>query len=296
MSAHHTSPAPLPTSLCYLNGDYTPLNEARISVLDRGFIFGDGVYDVLPAYGLRLFAAEEHLARLDRSLAALRIPNPLSPGEWVAIAERLMHSFADQTGQTDQLIYIQVSRGVAPRDHAMLPGLRPSVFVMTNALVAPSEAQRRDGVACVSADDFRWQRADIKSTSLLGAVMARQISVDAGATETVMFRDGYLSEAAACNVWVVKDGRVMGPPKNRLVLQGIRYGLIEGFSRELGLPFELRQIGREEVEQADELMLSSASKEVLPITTLDGKPVGSGLPGPVYAQLHQAYQRAKIQP
>lgn len=290
------TPAPLPTSLCFLNGQYTPLNEARVSVLDRGFIFGDGVYDVLPAYGLRLFAAEEHLARLDRSLAALRIPNPHSPTEWVAIANRLMRAFSEQTGQSDQLIYIQVSRGVALRDHAMLPGLCPSVFVMTNALVAPSEAQRRDGVACVSADDFRWQRADIKSTSLLGAVMARQISVDAGATETVMFRDGQLSEAAACNVWVIKDGRVMGPPKNRLVLQGIRYGLIEGFCRELGLPFELRPIGRGEVEQADELMLSSASKEVLAITLLDGKPVGSGLPGPIYTQLHQAYQRAKSQP
>jgi D-alanine transaminase len=159
----------------------------------------------------------------------------------------------------------------------------------------PTEAQRRQGVACVTADDFRWDKAHIKSTSLLGAVFARQISFDAGALETVMFRDGFLSEAAASNVWVVKDGKVLGTPKDNLVLEGIRYGLIEDICRARGIPFELRRIRREEVQHADELLLSSATKEVLPVTLLDGQAVGSGQPGPVYAELMAGYNEAKAQ-
>ena len=183
------------------------------------------------------------------------------------------------------------------RDHAMVPGLKPTVFVMCNAMKLPSQEQRRDGVACVTANDFRWEKAHIKSTSLLGAVFARQISVDADAVETIMFRGDNLSEAAASNVWVIKNSTVMGPPKDQLVLEGIRYGLIEEMCRSAGLGFELRRISREEVLNADEILLSSATKEVLPVTTLDGVPVGSasgaGKPGPVYARLYAAYQQAK---
>ncbi|MGX5652555.1 D-amino acid aminotransferase [Hydrogenophaga borbori] len=282
---------PLPDSLCFLNGDYTALRDARISVLDRGFIFGDGVYEVLPAYGGRVFRFTEHMDRLDRSLRELRIANPHTRDEWLAIARRLI---ADRqaAGVANQLIYLQVTRGVAPRDHVMVPGLTPTVFVMAGEMKLPSAEQRANGVACVTADDFRWQKAHIKSTSLLGAVFARQISADAGALETVMFRDGFLSEAAASNVWVVKNGTVMGPPKDHLVLEGIRYGLIESICRDNGIPFELRRVSRDEVLAADELLLSSATKEVLPITTLDGRPVGNGQPGPVGARLLAAYQRA----
>ncbi|MEO5661603.1 MAG: aminotransferase class IV, partial [Polaromonas sp.] len=168
-----------------------------------------------------------------------------------------------------------------------------TVFIMVNPMELPSAQQRQTGVACVSADDFRWEKAHIKSTSLLGAVFSRQISFDAGALETVMFRGDYLSEAAASNVWVVKNGTVMGPPKNQLVLEGIRYGLIEEMCRAAGIGFELRRISRAEVLAADELLLSSATKEVLPITVLDSKPVGSGKPGPIYTQLRAAYQQAK---
>jgi D-alanine transaminase len=157
----------------------------------------------------------------------------------------------------------------------------------------PTAEQRAQGVACVTADDFRWQKAHIKSISLLGAVLARQISFEQGALETVMFRDGSLSEAAASNVWVVKDGTVYGPPKDNLVLEGIRYGAIEELCRAQGIGFALRRIPRAEVLAADELLLSSATKEVLPITTLDGQPVGSGRPGPVYQKLYDSYQRAK---
>jgi D-alanine transaminase len=163
---------------------------------------------------------------------------------------------------------------------------------MTNKMNLASDVQRSQGVACVTADDFRWKKAHIKSTSLLGSVFARQISFDAGVVETVMFRDEFLSEAAASNVWVVKDGKVLGTPKDHLVLEGIRYGLIEEICRSIGIGFELRRISREEVLKADELLLSSATKEVLAVTTLDGQPVGSGRPGPVYAQLYAGYQRA----
>ena len=287
----------LPDTPCYLNGDFSTLRNAKISVLDRGFIFGDGIYEVVPAYAGRLFRFEQHMARLGRSLSELRIVNPLTQQEWRDIAIKLIADYALSTGgeteKINQLIYIQVTRGVAMRDHPMLPGLTPTVFVMVNAMKLPSEQQRTDGVACVSAGDFRWEKAHIKSTSLLGAVFSRQISVDAGALETVMFRNDHLSEAAASNVWVVKNGTVMGPPKDNLVLEGIRYGLIEEMCRGAGIDFELRPISRTEVLAADELLLSSATKEILPVTLLDGQPVGNGQPGPVYAKLYAAYQQAK---
>ena len=302
----------LPSTICYLNGDYTPLKDAKISVLDRGFIFGDGVYEVLPAYSGKLFRFAHHMARLDRSLAELRISNPLTHHGWQAIAMKLVAAHAREMGATalnnteneaksvlpdgfDQIIYIQVSRGVAPRDHVMPLGLKPSVFVMINPMKLPSAQARAQGVACVTADDFRWEKAHIKTTSLLGAVFSRQISADAGALETVMFRGDYLSEAASSNVWVVKAGKVLGPLKDNLVLEGIRYGLFEELCRAKGIPFELRRITKAEVLGADELLLSSATKEVLPVTLLDGKPVGTGQPGPIYARLYAAYQEAKEQ-
>ena len=289
----------LPPLPCYLNGEFTELPNAKISVMDRGFIFGDGVYEVVPVYGGHLFRFAQHMARLERSLAEVRIKNPMTPAQWAQVALKLVASYAHSTGarveDTEQLIYIQITRGVAMREHAMPTNVTPTVFVMANKMTLASQAQRSTGVACVTADDFRWQKAHIKSVSLLGAVLARQISFDVGAVETVMFRDGYLSEAAASNVWVVKDGTVMGPPKDHLVLEGIRYGLIEEICRAAGIGFELRCIRREEVLGADELLLSSATKEVLPVTTLDGKPVGTGRPGPVYAQLYAGYQKAKEQ-
>jgi D-alanine transaminase len=287
----------LPSLPCYLNGEFTQLQNAKISVMDRGFIFGDGIYEVVPVYGGQPFRFAQHMARLERSLAELRIANPMSRAEWAAIASKLIADYAQSTGASDQndaqMIYIQVSRGVAMRDHVMPENITPTVFVMSNKMSVPSEAVRQQGVACVSADDFRWEKAHIKSTSLLGAVFSRQISFDAGATETVMFRDGNLSEAAASNVWVVKNGRLLGTPKDNLVLEGIRYGLIEELCQQQGIGFELRRISRAEVLQADELLLSSASKEVLAITTLDGQPVGNGRPGPVGERLYAGYQLAK---
>ena len=292
-----SSPTLLPDTPCYLNGEITALRDAKISVMDRGFIFGDGVYEVVPVYGGKPFRFAQHMARLDRSLAELRIGNPLTHDQWREMVVKLVDGYAlsqhTAPEKLDLLVYVQITRGVALRDHVMPPDLTPTVFVMTSPMKPPTPEQRAGGVACVTADDFRWSKAHIKTTSLLGAVFARQISADVGAVETVMFRGDFLSEAAACNVWVVQDGKVMGPPRDNLVLEGIRYGLIEGICRDAGIPFELRRIKREEVLAADELLLSSATKEVLAITTLDGQPVGSGKPGPVYAKLHAAYQRAK---
>lgn len=291
--------ADLPPLPCYLNGDYTVLPEARVSVMDRGFLLGDGVYEVIPVYGSCLFRFEQHMARLERSLAELRIPNPHTRAQWYAIAERLVQTYARDSSadpeKIEQMVYLQVTRGVALREHAMLPGLTPTVFAMTNVMKPPSEQQRREGVACVTAEDFRWQKAHIKTTSLLGGVLARQISVDAGAAETILFRDGYLSEAAASNVWIVQGGVLQGPPRDHLVLEGIRYGLLQEICALQGIPFELRRISRAEVLGADEVLLSSATKEVLPVTRIDGQPVGDGRPGTVYDLLYAGYQAAKLQ-
>lgn len=291
------NPHQLPDLPCYLNGEFTSLREAKVSVMDRGFIFGDGVYEVVPVYAGRPFRFAEHMARLDRSLAELRIPNPMSPARWRELIDQLIAAYAQTLGkspdQTDQLVYLQVTRGVAMRDHVMPPGITPTVFANSNRLSPASPDQRAVGVACVSADDFRWKKAHIKSVSLAGAVLARQISADVGAAETIMFRDGWLSEAAASNVWVISKGAVMGPPKGNLVLEGIRYGLLEELCHEAGIAFQLRPISREEVFAADELLLSSATKEVLPVTQLDQQAIGSGQPGPIYQKLYAGYQRAK---
>jgi D-alanine transaminase len=288
----------IPDTLCYLNGEYGSLRDAKVSVLDRGFIFGDGVYEVVPAYGGKLFRFDEHMARLSRSLAKLRIANPLKAEQWLERGRKLAAALIEKTGAADQVIYIQVTRGVALRDHVMPEGIEPTVFMMASAMKPPSAEQRHKGVACVSARDFRWERGDIKSISLLGNVLARQISADHGALETVMFRNGFLTEASGSNVWVVHEGAVLGPPKSEHVLEGIRYELIRELCEECGIAFNLRPIPEADVLSADELLLSSATREVLPVTTLDAEPVGHGAlrgkPGPVYGRLYEAYQRAKL--
>ena len=287
----------LPTLPCYLNGEFSTLRDAKVSVMDRGFIFGDGVYEVVPVYAGRPFRFAQHMARLDRSLSEMRIPNPMSREQWGLLVDQLIAAYARSIGKpaadTNQLVYLQITRGVAMRDHVMPPGLTPTVFATSNRLYLYPPEVRDQGVACVSAEDFRWKKAHIKSTSLAGAVLSRQMSADQDTLETVMLRDGWLSEAASSNVWVVKDGVVLGPPKDNLVLEGIRFGLIEELCRAEGIPYELRRISREEVFGADELLLSSATKEILPVTRLDGQAIGNGRPGPIYQKLYAGYQRAK---
>ncbi len=281
-------------NLCFLNGEFLPLAQARIPVLDRGFIFGDGIYEVVPVYGRRLFRFDEHLARLNRSLAKLRLPEPAPRDEWLARCRQLVAARPED----DQVVYIQVTRGVAPRDHVMPAHPVPTVFMMSNPMKAATPEQRHQGVACTTARDFRWERGDIKSTSLLGNVLARQMSADKGALETIMFRDGWLTEAAASNVWIAHEGALLGPPKSDHVLEGIRVELLRELCEDCGIAYNLRAVSEADVRAADEVILSSATKEVLPVTRIDGEEVGHGAlrgkPGPVYARLYEAYQRAKL--
>ena len=283
--------------LCYLNGAYKPLSQAQVNVLDRGFLFGDGIYEVVPVYAGKLFRFDEHMARLERSLGKVRIDNPLSREAWLERCRKLASALAETEGAADQVIYLQVTRGVAPRDHVMPEGVAPTVFMMSNPMKPPTAEQRHHGVACTTARDFRWERGDIKSISLLGNVLARQMSADHGAVETIMFRDGWLTEAAASNVWIVKDGALLGPPKSEHVLEGIRVELLHELCEDEGIAYNLKPISEADARSADEVILSSATKEVLPVTKLDGEPVGHGAlrgkPGPVYARLYEAYQRAK---
>ncbi|MBC7991700.1 MAG: D-amino acid aminotransferase [Rhizobacter sp.] len=287
-------PDQLADSLCYLNGEFLAVRDARVSVLDRGFLFGDGIYEALPVYGRRLFRFDEHMARLNRGLSKIRIANPFTEAQWLAHCRKLVAAHESD----DQAIYLQVTRGVAPRNHVMPTDISPTVFMMSNPLLPPAPEQRHKGVSCITARDFRWEHGDLKSISLLGNVLARQMSADRGAVETILIRDGYLTEASSSNVWVVHEGAVLGPPKSEHLLEGVRYELMRELCEEEGIAFNLRPVPEAEVLAADELMLSSASKEVLPVTLLDGEPVGHGAlrgkPGPVYARLFEAYQRAKL--
>lgn len=275
--------------LVYLNGALTPIADAKVSVLDRGFIFGDGIYEVIPIYARRLFRAKHHMARLFRSLAAISITNPHTEAEWMALIDQVVAGHPAD----DQMVYLQVTRGVAKRAHAFPAESTPTVFIMTNPIVLPTDAVRAAGVACVSMEDKRWLRCEIKSISLLGNVLAAQNAVEHHAVESIQLRDGFLTEASSSNVWVVKDGVLMGPPKDNLILEGIRYGLIEELCAAGNIPLQARRISRDEVFAADEILLSSATKEVLPVVSLDGHPIGNGKPGPIYHKLYQAYQAAK---
>ena len=275
--------------LVYLNGAITPISQAMVPVLDRGFIFGDGIYDVIPVYDGKPFRGREHLARLFRSMASIGIANPHNEAGW----NELVNSVIAANGTHDQIVYIQVTRGVDKRGHAFPAEVKPTVFIMSNPLALPNAQARTNGVACVTLEDQRWLRCDIKSTSLLGNVLAAQHAAEHHVTEAIQFRDGYLSEASSSNVWIVKDGKLMAPPKDNLILEGIRYGLIEELCARSEIDFTARKITREEVFHADEIMLSSASKEILPVVMLDDKMIGSGKPGPIYASLYEAYQKAK---
>lgn len=273
-------------SQVYLNGEFLRMDEAKVSVLDRGFIFGDGIYEVVPVYQGNAFRMAEHLDRLDRSMAALRIAQPFDRSGWINLIEQLL----DRSNLDTCIVYLQVTRGVAKRDHPFpSPAVTPTVFGMIAAWSPPTAAQRAQGLSAISIPDERWLHCEIKSVSLLGNVLAKQQAVDAHVDEVLQFRDGYLTEGASTNIWVVSGGKLLAPPKNNLILEGIRYGLMGELAAEAGIPFESRRISQAEVEQADELMLSSATKEVLAIVSLDGKPVGSGKPGPVFEQLRAGY-------
>ena len=278
---------------CYLNGEWIPLADARISVLDRGFIFGDGVYEVIPVDtvdGIRApFHARPHYARLQRSLDAVRIANPFTLAQWLDLTAELI----ERHPWPRQLIYVQVTRGVAKRDHPFPAGVAPTVFMNSTPWPEIPAAQIADGVSAVTHADERWLHCDIKSTSLLGNVMMKQYAIDNGASETVMLRDGFLTEGSSTNTMIVKNGVVVAPLKTVQILPGITYDAVFDIARKHGLGTERRPITDAELRAADEVWLSSSGREVLAITTLDGHPVANGNPGPVYRQVRAWLQQAK---
>ena len=275
--------------IAHFNGQLLPLDQIHISPLDRGFIFGDGVYEVIPVYNGVPLHAREHFERLQRSMDEIGLANPHTVDGWMRLMGELLRHHPG-----DQAVYIQVTRGAPPRrDHVIPKGLQPTVFMMSNPMATPSREALDNGVACVTSPDFRWEKCHVKSTSLLGNVLARQISADAGATETILFRDGKLTEASSSNVFVVKDGVVFAPPRDNLILMGITYDLVMQLAREGAVKLEQRAVSDAEVRAADEIWLSSSTKEVLAVTSLDGKPVGNGKPGPVFRRLHALYQEYK---
>jgi D-alanine transaminase len=277
------------SDIVYLNGEFMPLESARIPVLDRGFIFGDGVYEVIPVYSRRPFRLAEHLRRLQKSHDAIRLANPLSDAEW----GKLIGEMVARNAGDDQSIYLQVTRGVAKRDHAFPKATKPTVFMMSSPLVTPSQEAVDRGAHAITATDFRWLKCDVKSTSLLGNCLLRQEAADAGAAETILFRDGYLTEASSSNVFVVSGGKVLAPPKNHLVLPGITYDVVLELVAANGIPYEVREIAEREARTAEEVWLTSSTKEVLAVTRLDDKPVGDGKPGAVFRRVHALYQEFK---
>ena len=274
----------------YLNGEFRPQAEAKVSVMDRGFLFGDGVYEVIPVYARQPFRLQEHLQRLQASLAAIRLDNPHSDAEWQQIIKTLVEAQAS----ADQQVYLQVTRGLAPvRNHAFPPTTAPTVLVMSDPLQVPEAALVAAGVSAVSAVDFRWLRCDIKATSLLANCLLRQLAVDAGCAETVLFRDGVLTEGAASNIFVIKDKTLLAPRKSHLMLPGITYDVVLEIVSQHGIPCTVRDISEAEVRGADELLMTSSTREVLPIVALDGHPVADGKPGPLGQKLAAHYQEFK---
>ncbi len=286
-----------PTDLClptvYLNGRFLPVEDAKISPLDRGFIFGDGVYEVIPYYAGRGLRAVEHLRRLQRSLDELEIANPYSLDQWLDIIATLIEKNSGQGGGTGVGVYIQVTRGVAKRDFPPPPGLAQTVFLMANPLATPKPEVYEKGLSCVSLDDNRWLRCHVKATALLGAVLLKHEGNKMGGDEVVMFRDGYLTESSASNIAAVKKGVILCPPMDNLILGGITYELMMELARNNGMPLEVRRVHRREVRSADELWIMSSTKEVAPIVRLDGNPVGAGVPGPVFRKMRALFDDYK---
>jgi D-alanine transaminase len=275
----------------YLNGAYMPIEEAKVPVLDRGFIFGDGVYEVIPVYSRRAFRMAEHLKRLQHSLDGIKLPNPHSENEWTHILNEIIK----RNSPEDQYLYLHITRGVAKRDHAFPnPPVPPTVFVLSNPLTTPPSEQLQNGINCITVVDNRWLRCDIKAIALLPNVLLRQAAVEAGCAEAILIRDdAFLTEGAASNIFAVKNGTLLTPPKDNLMLPGITYDVILELAAANGIPSEVRRVLKAQLFSADELLLTSSTREVLAITTLDGKPVGNGKPGAMFARLHSLYQEFK---
>jgi D-alanine transaminase len=270
----------------FLNGEFLPLEQARVSVMDRGFLFGDGVYEVIPVYDRQPFRQAEHLSRLQHSLDGIRLSNPHSDAEWATLISRIVA----QAEWPDLGVYLQITRGTGPRDHAFPQTAQPTVFILPMPLTPPTAAAIEQGVSAITAPDIRWQRCDLKVTALLPNVLLRQQSIDAGCAETLLLRDGLLLEGSASSAFIVLDGVLLAPPKSHLILPGITYDVVLELAAMTGMAYRIRAITEAELRAAEEIWIASSTKEVLAVTRLDGQPVGGGQPGPLFRRMHADYQ------
>ncbi len=281
-------------SIVYLNGEFIPSEDATISVLDRGFLFADGVYEVIPVYNGKPFRLDSHLQRLRRSLDAIRLDPPLTDAQWEAVLAALI----ERNGSGHFSIYLQISRGAAAvRDHVFpVPPVTPTVFAMTSSMPTPDKhsQQRTTGLHAILLPDIRWQRCDIKSISLLPNILLKQQAMDAGANEAILMRDDMITEGSASNVFCVKDGTIQTPPKSELILGGVTRDLVVELALANQLSLTERNISAAELRNADEIWITSSTKEVAPITKLDDQPVGNGQIGPIWQQMAQLYSDYKL--
>lgn len=275
----------------YLNGEFMPLAEAKIPVLDRGFIFGDGVYEVIPVYGKRIFRLDEHLDRLDNSLNAIRIPSPYPESEWKKILSQIIM----KNEAEDQSIYLQVTRGVAKRDHAFPEKMVPTIFMMSTPLIVSSDEMFNQGVAAITLDDIRWHYCNIKAITLLPNILLRQTAIDEGAQEAILIRGGEVTEGSASNIFIVTDGIIKTPPKSARLLPGVTRDLVVELAKNNGMKWVEANLSRTELEAADEIWLTSSTKEIMPIVKLDDDIVGNGKPGSITRKMHQIFQTYKAE-
>ena len=276
-------------SIAYLNGEYLPLEECKVSVLDRGFIFGDAIYELLPVYAGKPFFLDAHMQRLRRSLSQIEISNPYNENEWYKIIDTLIK----RSGLQELYVYLQVTRGVAPRDHAFPPNTPPTVFGMIGAWPKQNESFYSKGLTAVTVEDTRWDRCDIKVTSLLANCMKKQHAVEHSAHEAIFIRDGKVLEGSATNVFTVKNGQVMTAPKNNLILPGITRDIVVQLLNENNIPITEQAPTEEQLINADEIWITSSTKECMPVTTLNNKPVANGRPGAIWEKVYTLFQAAK---
>ncbi|MCX4188375.1 D-amino acid aminotransferase [Methylophaga sp. OBS4] len=273
----------------YLNGEFMPAEQAKVSVFDRGFLLGDGVYEVIPVYDGLPFRLLQHLQRLQRSLNGVRMANPHTDDEWTSIIARLV----TENGGGDQAVYLQVTRGVAARDHVFPEGVEPTAFVMSNHIKPLPASYKTEGVKAITVADIRWAQCDIKAITLLPNSLLRQQAEDAGAQEALLIRDGYLTEGSASNAYAVIEGVIYTAPKDEKVLPGITRDLVLELANKAGLPYLEQAVTEQQLNEASEIWISSSTREVLPVTTLNNKPVADGKPGPIWQQIERLYQRYK---
>jgi len=277
-------------STVYLNGNYLAEEDASISVLDRGFIFGDGVYEVIPCYGGHLFRLEQHIQRLQNSLDGIRLENPLTDSQWQEIIEEVVRR---NDNNADLSIYLQVTRGVAKRDHVFPDNVLPTVFIMSSTMLPVSDTKLENGVVAITHDDIRWRYCHIKSIALLPNTLMRQVAREAGADEAILNRDGKITEGAASNIFIVKNNKIITPPKDECLLPGITRDLILEIAAGANLDYSEKEISLTQLQDADEIWLTSSTKEILPVTQLDDKPVGNGKPGVCWKEMLARYQEHK---